>query len=59
MRCRALRGRPLAAAEALGTMQARLQHVSALEMISSQRLGNLDFARVALDYQFAQIRELC
>ena len=36
---------PLAAAEALGTMQARLQHVSALEMISSQRLGNLDSAR--------------
>jgi high-affinity iron transporter len=36
---------PLASAEALGTMQARLQHVSALEMISSQRLGNLDSAR--------------
>ena len=26
-------------------MQARLQHVSALEMISSQRAGNLDSAR--------------
>ena len=36
---------PLAATEALGNMQARLQHVSALEMISSQRAGNLDSAR--------------
>ena len=36
---------PLAATEALGNMQARLQHVSALEMISSQRAGNPDSAR--------------
>jgi high-affinity iron transporter len=36
---------PLAATEALGDMQARLQHVAALEMITSQRAGNLDAAR--------------
>ena len=36
---------PLAATKALGSMQARLQHVAALEMISSQRAGNLDSAR--------------
>ena len=36
---------PLAATEALGSMQARLQHVAALEMISNQRAGNLDSAR--------------
>ena len=36
---------PLAATEALGSMQARLQHVAALEMLSNQRSGNLDSAR--------------
>ncbi len=36
---------PLAATEALGFMQARLQHVAALEMISNQRAGNIDSAR--------------
>jgi high-affinity iron transporter len=36
---------PLAATEALGGMQARMQHVAALEMISGQRAGNLDAAR--------------
>jgi high-affinity iron transporter len=36
---------PLAATEALGSMQARQQHVAALEMISNQRAGNLDSAR--------------
>ncbi|HEY5779595.1 MAG TPA: FTR1 family protein [Terrimicrobiaceae bacterium] len=35
----------LPAAAALGFMQARLQHVAALEMISSQRSGNIDAAR--------------
>jgi high-affinity iron transporter len=36
---------PLAATEVLGKMQARWQHVAALEMISNQRAGNLDSAR--------------
>jgi high-affinity iron transporter len=31
--------------EALGFMQARLQHAAALEMISNQRAGNIDSAR--------------
>ena len=34
---------PLSAAEALGSMQARLQHVAALEMISNQRAGKSRF----------------
>ena len=36
---------PLPAAEALGFMQARLQHAAALEMISTQRSGDIDSAR--------------
>jgi high-affinity iron transporter len=36
---------PLPTAEALGFMQARLQHVAALEMLSNQRAGNIDSAR--------------
>ena len=35
----------LLTAEAVGFMQARLQHVAALEMISNQRAGNIDAAR--------------
>ena len=35
----------LLTAEAVGFMQARLQHVAALEMISNQRTGNIDAAR--------------
>jgi high-affinity iron transporter len=36
---------PLSAAEGLGFMQARLQHVAALELISSQRAGSIDAAK--------------
>lgn len=36
---------PLPAAEALGFMQARLQHVAALQMIDSQRAGDVELAR--------------
>jgi high-affinity iron transporter len=35
----------LSAAEGLGFMHARLQHVAALELISSQRAGNIDAAK--------------
>ena len=35
----------LLTAETVGFMQARLQHVAALEMISNQRSGNIDAAR--------------
>ena len=40
----AVEGLPFAA-EAIGFMQARLQHVAALEMISNQRAGNIGAAR--------------
>jgi high-affinity iron transporter len=36
---------PLPAAEALGFMQARLQHAAALEMIGDQRAGKIEAAR--------------
>jgi high-affinity iron transporter len=36
---------PLPSAEALGFMQARLQHAAALEMISTQRSGDIGSAR--------------
>jgi high-affinity iron transporter len=38
-------GESLLTAETVGFMQARLQHVAALEMISNQRTGNIDAAR--------------
>jgi high-affinity iron transporter len=38
-------GGSLLTAETVGFMQARLQHVAALEMISNQRPGNIDAAR--------------
>ena len=50
---------PLPAAEALGFMQARLQHVAALEMIGSQRSGRYRFgAGVAFDNQASEVRQL-
>jgi high-affinity iron transporter len=36
---------PLPTAEGLGLLQARLQHVAALEMINNQRSGNVESAR--------------
>lgn len=38
-------GDALRAAESLGFLQARLQHVAALEMIASQQAGNIEAAR--------------
>ena len=53
----AVEGLPFAA-EAIGFMQARLQHVAALEMISNQRAGNIrGRARVAFGDQTSQICE--